>query len=225
MDIDPVVIDRIVEASGNDIRQVINIVQMWKNTQMTDKNFLTRINKDESVMINNFDAAHRLLDHGKVNLNIRYPTFRQKVDLFFIDYDFIPLLVQENYLTTLGDRKTLDDIERMADAADYISIGDTVNLQLRRNQDWSLLPNLGFASSIAPCLIIEGSSFYPRFPEWLGKNSSQRKAKRLIRELKKVMGHHAQASRMEIQSEYVKLLLAIILKYIKRGKDYVHNAL
>lgn len=95
---------------------------------MTDKNFLTRINKDESVMINNFDAAHRLLDHGKVNLNIRYPTFRQKVDLFFIDYDFIPLLVQENYLTTLGDRKTLDDIERMADAADYISIGDTVNL-------------------------------------------------------------------------------------------------
>lgn len=100
---------------------------------MTDKNFLARINKDESVMINNFDAAHRLLDHGKVNLNIRYPSFRQKVDLFFIDYDFIPLLVQDNYLTTFGDRKTLDDIERMADAADYISIGDTVNLQLRRN--------------------------------------------------------------------------------------------
>jgi hypothetical protein len=57
---------------------------------------------------------------------------------------------------------------------------------------------LGFASSIAPALIIEGATFYPRFPEWLGKNSSSRKSKRLIRELKTAMGYHAQASRMEL---------------------------
>lgn len=94
---------------------------------MNDKGFLTRVSKDESVMINNFDAAHRLLDHGKVNLNIRYPTFRQKVDLFFIDYDLIPLLVHENYLNSMGDRKTLTDIEKMADAADFISLGDSVS--------------------------------------------------------------------------------------------------
>ncbi len=84
-------------------------------------------------MINNFDAAHRLLDHGKTNLNIRYPTFRQKIDLFFIDYDMIPLLIQENYLTAMGDRKSLEDVERLADAADYISLGDSVSRQLRYN--------------------------------------------------------------------------------------------
>jgi replication factor C subunit 1 len=84
---------------------------------------------------------------------------------------------------------------------------------------------MGFASSVAPCLLVKGSSFYPRFPEWLGKNSSQRKAKRLIRELKKVMGSHAQASRLEIQNDYVKLILLVILKYMKRGKDYVHVAI
>jgi hypothetical protein len=50
---------------------------------------------------------------------------------------------------------------------------------------------------------------------------SQKKSKRLIRELKKVMGHHAQASRMEIQNDYVKLVLQLILKYIKKGKDSV----
>jgi len=44
-------------------------------------------------MISNFDAAHRLLDHGKKNLNICYPEFRQKIDLFFIDYEMIPLLI------------------------------------------------------------------------------------------------------------------------------------
>ena len=54
-------------------------------------------------------------------------SLRQKVDLFFIDYDLIPLLIQESYLNSMGDRKTLDDIERMADASDFISLGDSVS--------------------------------------------------------------------------------------------------
>ncbi len=86
------IIDQVVESSGNDIRQIINIMQMWKNHQL-DTGFLKKIGKDESVMISNFDAAQRLLDHGKKSLNINYPEFRQKMDLFFIDYDFIPMLM------------------------------------------------------------------------------------------------------------------------------------
>ena len=54
---------------------------------------MNNISKDESVMINNFDAANKLLNHGQNSLNKNYPTFRQKMDLFFIDYEFIPLLV------------------------------------------------------------------------------------------------------------------------------------
>lgn len=57
-----------VESSGNDLRQIINILQMWKNHQL-DSGFLKNIAKDETVMISNFDAAHRLLDHGRKNLN------------------------------------------------------------------------------------------------------------------------------------------------------------
>lgn len=69
--------ERVVEAAGQDIRQVINVLQMWKNSQMSScRDFLSRVAKDESVMLSNFDAAHRLLDHGKVPLDIRYPTFR-----------------------------------------------------------------------------------------------------------------------------------------------------
>jgi hypothetical protein len=40
--------------------------------------------------------------------------------------------------------------------------------------------------------------FYPKFPEWLGKNSSNRKSKRLLRELKLTMGHRAQAGKKYI---------------------------
>lgn len=87
-------LDRLIDSSGGgDIRQIINILQMWKNNSV---NFSS---KDESVMINNFDAAHRLLNCGEKPL-VKYPTFRQKLDLFFIDYDFIPLLVQECYLNS-----------------------------------------------------------------------------------------------------------------------------
>jgi len=94
------------------------------------------------------------------------------MDLFFIDYDLIPLLVQENYLTSMGDKNSLNDLERMADAAEFISLGDSISRQVRTNQDWSLLPNMGLCSAVAPCLIAKGTTFYPRFPEWLGKNSS-----------------------------------------------------
>lgn len=72
-------------------------------------------------------------------------------------------------------------------------------------------------------MITKGSTFYPKFPEWLGKNSSQRKAKRLIRELKKVMGHHAQASKMEIQNEYTQLILSMIFKQLKKHERSREN--
>jgi replication factor C subunit 1 len=32
LQIDDLTLERVIEASGNDIRQVINILQMWKNT-------------------------------------------------------------------------------------------------------------------------------------------------------------------------------------------------
>ena len=95
---------------------------------------------------------------------------------------------------------------------------------MRIKQDWSLLPNLGLTSSIAPALLIKGSTHYPRFPEFLGKNSSMRKAKRLIRELKIAMGNLAQASRLELQNDYVDLILNMIYKSLKAGKDGVPDA-
>jgi hypothetical protein len=44
--------------------------------------------------------------------------------LFFIDHEFVPLLVQESYLNCFGARDSMQDIEKLAEAADQISIGD-----------------------------------------------------------------------------------------------------
>ena len=86
------------------------------------------ISKDESVMINNFDAAKKLLNNGEKPLQDLYPSFRKKLDLFFIDHEFVPLLVQESYLNSFEDRNSVDDLERMAEAADMISLGDQANI-------------------------------------------------------------------------------------------------
>ena len=78
----------IASTGGSDLRQIINMLQMWKSNPN-----LKATSKDENVMINNFGAAHKLLNHGTENLNNKYPHFRQKLDLFFVDYEFIPLLI------------------------------------------------------------------------------------------------------------------------------------
>lgn len=163
---------------------------MWKNQDVNyGASFMKNIAKDEKVMINNYDAASRLLDCGNPTFQKNYPTFRSKLDLFFIDHEFVPLLVQESYLNAFNDdARSMRDLEKMALASEMMSVGDQANIQIRQNQNWSLLPNYGVLSSIAPTMIIKGRCNYPGFPQWLGKNSSSRKAKRLLRELKQKMG-------------------------------------
>jgi hypothetical protein len=62
-------------------------------------------------MINNFDAAHKLLNFG---VQDKFVNFRDKVDLVFVDYEWIPLLIQESYLTSMEKRDTKQDINQMA---------------------------------------------------------------------------------------------------------------
>jgi len=82
-------------------------------------------------MINNYEAAYRMLNHGQVSLDTRHPTFRDKLDLFFVDYDWVPLLVQESYLNSMQKRSTTADISTMAEAAEFISDAEVMNVHLR----------------------------------------------------------------------------------------------
>jgi len=106
----------------------------------------------------------------------------------------------------------------MAEASELISLGDTINRQIRINQEWALLPQLGTCGAVAPCLIVKGRTTYPRFPEWLGKNSSQRKSFRQIRELKFAMGMQAQANKRAVQLEYVPLILSMLYKLMVKSQ-------
>jgi replication factor C subunit 1 len=59
-------LEYLCESFGNDIRQILNFLQMYSKradtlTYMDAKNTLNKSKKDETVMMNNFDAAKKLM--------------------------------------------------------------------------------------------------------------------------------------------------------------------
>lgn len=94
-----------------------------------------RSNKDMTIMLSSFDACTKLLNWREMNIL----TQKQRLDLFFVDFDLIPLLIQENYLTSMGEAQGIKDITRMAEAAEFIALGDVFVTTIRRDNQWSLL--------------------------------------------------------------------------------------
>lgn len=91
--------------------------------------------------------------------------------------------------------------------------------QIFTNGNWNLLPDLGRTAVVAPCNIMRGFLPYARFPEVMGKFSSQRKSARLIRELKESAGHHFYASKMSVQNESIPMIYDYIISKLDNPKD------
>lgn len=110
-------------------------------------------------MLTPFDAVAKLLNKNNM-------TFEKKMNLFFVDFELVPLLVQENYLTPYNANMGLTDITKAAESADYISLGDCVSNVLRNNNSWELLPNVGLCSAIAPTTLSAGFLKFAKFPQY-----------------------------------------------------------
>lgn len=147
-------------------------------------------------------------------------SFIDKLNLFFVDFSLMPVLCYENYITTFANgQEKLEDLERLAQCADLFSLGDLMHNQIFTNGNWNLLPDLGRTAVVAPCNIMKGFLPYARFPEVMGKFSTQRKSARLIRELKESAGHHFYASKMSVQNESIPMLYDYIITKLDNPKD------
>eukprot|EP00397_Hematodinium_sp_SG-2012_P010495 GEMP01010610.1.p1 GENE.GEMP01010610.1~~GEMP01010610.1.p1 ORF type:complete len:692 (-),score=165.55 GEMP01010610.1:629-2704(-) len=217
-------LEELVVASGNDIRNVVTQLQFLSH-QSRDisygkvKGEIARISKD--LQVNAMDACRKLLstqDVKKLNLN-------QRMELFFADYDLMPLLIQENYVRSCADSKDPMIMQKIAHASDSILIGDTLSNRLRSTNNWGLLPDVGFMSSVYPSLMCNGFIGFPTFPAYLGKNSSANKAQRLVKELHNSMWPVSSVtSKNMMTSGYVDLLFAKAMKPLKSGeKERVHE--
>ena len=115
-----------------------------------------------------------------------------------------------------------EELERIANIADYISLGDIGNNLIRKQGNWSLLPNMGFLSSVAPATLNKGFLPFPKFPEWFGKMSTTKKTMRQLREIRAAIGLKLYATESVIYHDYIPLLYKMILTYLQNDNINVH---
>lgn len=77
------------------------------------------------VSLTGFDAAKKLMNR---NTYSQLKNIYEKINLFMIDYDQIPLIVQNQYLeSNKKSNYNIKDIESMLDCANSIADGDIMN--------------------------------------------------------------------------------------------------
>lgn len=226
--------EAIVESCGNDIRQVLNCLQMWasgnsrSSSNMTYKDLKERehsINKDAILRVSLFDAT-RMIVEGRRGLNgadqqMERKHFFQRSDAFFVDYSFIGLMVQQNYLKVMQPQfnevkrqnsqlDMLEYLDRMSDAAMTMSDFALAESALRDGQNWSLLPfNAALAVKTGYHAGGENGGMLTGFPEfttWLGRNSSKGKKVRLLNELAHHLNFSVSGGTNEVRLSYLPIL-------------------
>ena len=221
--------EAIAESCGNDVRQVLNVLQMWaqnKEKDLTYKNLKDRekaINKDEILRVSLFDAARSILEgrkglSGADGKTQRDHLFRRS-DAFFVDYSLTGLLVQQNYPKVMQPQyalvKKADNaaaeltfLNRMSDAATSMSDYAMVEHEIRSgDQNWSLLPTCGMMT-VKTGFHAGGKTGgnlpgYPEFTAWMGKNSSKGKKQRILKELHHHMNFKISADSQQLRESYL----------------------
>ncbi|UPR05161.1 subunit 1 of replication factor C [Chloropicon primus] len=187
----PVALETLAERSNGDLRILLGYLQQWKLTRDTltyDDVRGSSIDKDSDI--SPFKVCDVLLGFEGKNYSIS-----DQLNMVFQDMDLIPLLVQENYVNH-RPQVAGNDKQRMkilAKAADGMSYGDWASQVVRGQGEWGIMPYQGVMGAVYPATYVRGQrevmNLYPnepnmtRFSAWLGKNSSQSKVQRELREV------------------------------------------
>ncbi|KAF9162182.1 hypothetical protein DFQ26_003775 [Actinomortierella ambigua] len=210
------VLDKLVEGSHSDMRQVLNMLSTWSLTKSSmNYDEGTQLSKDSQkyVALNPFKIAETLL----TNSSYRSLSFADKFDLYFHDYQLSPLMIQENYLRTTPVEG--DELEQICKAAESISDSDMVDRMIHGTaQHWSLMNVHAAFSCVAPAFHMHGkirsSGFGPAvvFPSYLGQLSKTGKYMRLLRDIQMKTRLRVTADKNEIRQSYLPTLVPAMTK-------------
>ena len=235
----PTVVNALIEGSHSDIRQVVNMISTAKLDQEAmdfDKGKTMSKNWEKHVILKPWDITQKILGGGMFASSSK-ATLNEKIELYFNDHEFSPLMLQENYLGTNpilsgqygGKEKNLKNLELVSQAADSISDGDLVDRMIHGSQQqWSLMPTHAVFSFVRPASFVSGSTAGngTRFTSWLGKNSTTNKLSRMIKEIQAHMRLRSSGDRHEVRQQYVPLLWHdLVNKLQKEGKDAVSQVI
>ncbi|KAF8271701.1 replication factor RFC1 C terminal domain-containing protein [Lactarius quietus] len=223
------VIDELVTGVGSDIRQVLNMLSTWKLHNGTmdyeEGKMLAKANEKYSVMTP-FNIVQKILGPYMFSATSR-DTLNDKIELYFHDYSFVPLFIQENYLKTNpsrvrdaeGPKKALKQLRLMEKAAESISDGDLIDSLIHGpEQHWTLMPTHAVLSTVRPSSFLYGpGSGYGgpnamTFPQWLGQNSKQNKLGRALGDVQIRMRLKVSSDRSEVRLSYIPAMFPLIVK-------------
>ncbi|KAF4652466.1 replication factor C subunit 1, partial [Perkinsus chesapeaki] len=217
----------LAEQLGGDMRQIINNLEMLSMAAESGKAASVSVNtrgggKDVQNMLSPFEVCKTLLSStlaGRLS-------FKERCDMYYVDYDLIPLLMQQNYIKCVenvvgpASKRALAGV---AKASDLMSEGDMVSTAVRSGQEWTLLPSHCVLSTVGPSFYCNNFIGFPEFPQWLGANSSTNKSARLVRELRGVLSQTTKMSARDLRtSGYLDLLYDSVLQPLKDGKEDTH---
>ena len=229
------VINALIEGSHADIRQVVNMLSTAKLDEEAmdfDKGKTMSKNWEKHVVLKPWDITQKILGGGMFASSSK-ATLNEKIELYFNDHEFSPLMLQENYLGTnpiraagySGKESNLKKLELASEAADSISDGDLVDRMIHGSQQqWSLMPTHAVFSFVRPASFVSGSTagHQTRFTTWLGKNSNQGKLTRFVKEIQANMRLRSSCNRHEGRQQYIPVLWTeMISKLQKEGKEAV----
>ncbi len=200
----------LVEACDNDVRLMLNQLQMLK-IGTSSNYFSDKLIKD--VPGNPFSNTDKLFDGAMKS------TVQQRESQALSD-DLIPLFVQENYVNIRPSIAQSEEkrLELLAASACRISDADIISKAVYVDQRWGLLPVATISSSVLPSSIVSGrrevlsvsqnERNFHRFPALLGKISSRSKVNRVCHELSSHFCCHAPcaATSSQVRLEYFPLV-------------------
>lgn len=236
MKMSPPVINALIEGTGADIRQVVNMVSTVKLDNLASMDFDQgkEMSKawEKHTILKPWDITSKILGGGMFAASSK-ATLNDKAELYFNDHEFSFLMLQENYLKTQpiqaadcqGAERRLKVLELTDNAASSISDGDLVDRLIHGSQQqWSMMPTHAMFSFVKPASYISGTLGYGNtsFTSWLGNNSKQMKLSRMVKEIQGHMRLRSNADRHNVRQEYVPLYWNMLPKRLEReGKAVV----
>lgn len=202
----------IAKNNGNDIRQAINAMQMWRRTskKMTADDIKARqytMSKDSVLRLSSFDAASFIFNTSHQSpLHLRF-------DAYFVDYDLIPLMIAENcaHATKNKISDDIEQLERLSNASDAVCDADICAKYVRGDMCWDLLTTQA-VMNIRAAYISNGQVPYPGFPEWLGRNSNATRRQRLLGDMAMHIRKSASTDRKSLRTDYFDVLRSRLLQ-------------
>lgn len=197
------VLNEVVQTAHGDMRYVLNTVQHLVSQKTLSFEQASRFVK-KSATKNLFELGAEMFQRRKI---------AEKMDVYFEDYSFIPLMVQENYLNM--NFKDAADTYRSAEA---ISIADLIDAHIHgHNQLWGLAPAHAFFSCIAPTRDhFLGSKV--GFSTYLGQMSHAQKSKRCLGEINAHAFKVILASNIDTRMYYIELIFRYYVALLSQGR-------